>query len=222
MNTRKVIPRSLLDKGRITEEDLTYLELGNYLTDVSQFRDPVVYIFAKQKIWRERILPEVGNKADLIRGLTALASNAAAAALLAAGRPKNAGIGAVLGLLPAFVSNDMLAGIFGLDDWIDRMFGKPIERAAGDGRKRADEDYVYVGQFFQSFIEGITHLLFAKEIPNKVTGEWGSITRMDEQSISTVYREFFTQYYLSLPKTRSSFMWAVNNVRLTVNVQLHF
>src|SRR5262249_15545224 len=29
-------------------------------------------------------------------------------------------------------------------------------------------------------------------------------------------------FHLSLPKTRSGLMWAVNNVRLTVNVRLHF
>jgi hypothetical protein len=31
-----------------------------------------------------------------------------------------------------------------------------------------------------------------------------------------------TRDMLSLPKTRSGLMWAVNNVRLTVNVRLHF
>jgi len=30
------------------------------------------------------------------------------------------------------------------------------------------------------------------------------------------------RHRLSLPKTRSGLMWAVNNVRLTVNVRLHF
>jgi hypothetical protein len=112
-NTREAIPPLLLNKCRIAADDLTYLELGNYLTDVSQFRDPVTYIFAKQKIWRERILPKVEDKAAFIRGLVALAGNAAAAALLAARRPKNAAIGAALGILPAFVSNDLLAGIAG-------------------------------------------------------------------------------------------------------------
>jgi hypothetical protein len=165
------------------------------------------HYFAKQKIWRERILPEVGDKAAFIRGLVALAGHAVAAALLAAGRPKNAAIGAALGVLPAFVSNDLLAGIAGLDDWIDRMFEKPIERATGDGRKRADEDYGYIGQFFQYFIEGITHLLFAKEIAHKVTGDWGRIDRIPEESLATVFKDFFTQYYPHEHTDQPPYVW---------------
>jgi hypothetical protein len=136
LNTREATPAILLNKCRIAADDLTYLELGNYLTDVSQFRDPATYIFGKQKIWRERILPELGDNTALIRGLMAELGNLAAAALLAARRPKNAVLGAALGALPAFVSNDLLAEIAGLDDWIDRMFGKPLERTIGDRRNR--------------------------------------------------------------------------------------
>lgn len=206
-NTRDAVPPDLLAACKLTAGDLTYLELGNYLTDVSQFRDPVTYIFAKQKIWRERIIPQVADKSGLLRGLTALAGNAAAAALLARGRPKNAAIGAAVGLLPALVSNEMLAGIFGLDDWIDRMFGKPIERSPANRRQRRDEEYGLVGQFFQHFIEGITHLLFAQEIANKVTGDWGQIDRIPELSVTSVFEKFFTQYFPHEHTDQPPYVW---------------
>ncbi|HEV3001472.1 MAG TPA: hypothetical protein VGW75_12095 [Solirubrobacteraceae bacterium] len=35
------------------DEDYTYLELGNYLTDVSQFRDPFAHMSAKRTIWQQ-------------------------------------------------------------------------------------------------------------------------------------------------------------------------
>ena len=54
LNTREAIPPEVLNRAKLTLDDLTYLELGNYLTDVSQFRGaPVFYIFAKQRKWRD-------------------------------------------------------------------------------------------------------------------------------------------------------------------------
>lgn len=35
------------------DEDYTYLELGNFLTDVSQFRDPFAHMNAKRTIWQQ-------------------------------------------------------------------------------------------------------------------------------------------------------------------------
>lgn len=44
-------------KGKVAQlrpdEEYTYLELGNFLTDVSQFRDPFAHMFAKRVIWRD-------------------------------------------------------------------------------------------------------------------------------------------------------------------------
>jgi len=36
------------------DEEYTYLELGNFLTDVSQFRDPYAHMLAKRTIWARR------------------------------------------------------------------------------------------------------------------------------------------------------------------------
>jgi hypothetical protein len=205
LNTRRAIPPALLAKCKLAPGDLTYLELGNYFTDVSQFRDPVTYIFAKQRVWRDKILPKVQRKSELVRALTALIANAGAAALLVAGRPKNAGVAAVIGALTGFVSNDLLADVFGLDDWIDKMLGNPFERV--NGTKRPDKAYGYVGQFFQHFIEGITHLLFAAEIPNRVSGEWRAIDRIPEAQVSVVFKEFFTQYYPHEHTDQPPYVW---------------
>jgi hypothetical protein len=204
-NTQEAIPTSLLDKCKLAAADLTYLELGNYLTDVSQFRDPVSYIFAKQRIWRDVIRPKTRDKASLARGLAALAAIASLAASqivkeLTSGvaseiakytGPVLAGAGAVLAALPT----DTYAELGGADDWIDQMLGTPIERTIGDPKKRDEKHYGYVGQFFRYFIEGITHLLFATEITNKVSGDWAKINRIPEANISAVFEEFFTQYY---------------------------
>lgn len=211
LNTRDAIPTSLLDRCKITTDDLTFLELGNYLTDVSQFRDPVTYIFAKQKIWRENILPGVAGSALvlLIQGLTALASVAGAAALMTLGKTKYGALALATLPLQGLLSDrehEMFAGIKGLDDWIDQMFGNPVEKLGPDG-KRKPEQYGYVGQFFEHFIEGITHLLFAQEISKDIEGNWGKISRIPEKSISTVYKNFYTQYYPHEHTDQPPYVW---------------
>ena len=35
------------------DEDYTCLELGNYFTDVSQFRDPFAQMFGKKEVWAQ-------------------------------------------------------------------------------------------------------------------------------------------------------------------------
>ena len=198
LNTQEAIPRALLDRCGIANE-LTYLELGNFLTDVSQFRDPVFYIFAKQRMWREEVLDGVA-KNPWITGanlLLALGAMAAAAKLASSGKTKAKLAALPLAALPlqgilANRINDAIAGALGLDDWIDKLLGKPIERIVGDGRKRTDEEYGFVGQFFQYFMEGITHLLFAAEINEQVTGDWGKVNRIPQANVSAVFKEFFT------------------------------
>ncbi len=206
LNTREVIPDELLGKCKLSKADMTYLEIGNYLTDVSQFRDPVMYIFAKQRIWREFIIPKTGDKMQLARGLsvligaTALATSEILKSQLANGTAKDiakysgpilAGLGGLIAILP----NDLYAGIAGADTWIDKMFGTPIERTIGDLKKRDEKHYGYIGQFFRYFIEGVTQWLFAEEITSKVTGEWAKVGKISEKSITEIYTEFYTQYY---------------------------
>lgn len=211
LNTRDAIPPSLLGRCKIKSDDLTFLELGNYLTDVSQFRDPVTYIFAKQKIWRENILPGVAGNAFvmLIQALAALASVAATAALIAKGENKYVPVSLATVPLQGLLSDrlhDKIADIKGLDDWVDKMFGKPVERLGPNG-KRKSEEYGYVGQFFEHFIEGITHLLFAKEITNNVPGNWGKVSRVSEKDLAAVYKNFYTQYYPHEHTDQPPYVW---------------
>jgi hypothetical protein len=216
-NTQDAIPPNLLQQCKLSAADLTYLELGNYLTDVSQFRDPVMFIFSKQRIWREFIIPKVGDKVGTYRKLAALAGGAALAAGEVIKRmtsgvvsdiakytgPVLAGVGGLLAVLPT----DTYAGIGGADDWIDKMFGTPIERTTGDLKKRDEKHYGYVGEFFHYFIEGITHLLFAAEISNKVKGEWGKILRMPEAEVTAIFTEFFSQYYPHEHTDQPPYVW---------------
>ena len=87
-NTRGAIPPSLLDKCRRQAGDLTYLELGNYMTDVSQFRDPVSYIFAKRRVWKKKVLPKAENAKDFIQGLAIFVGTVVGGALAVAGKSK--------------------------------------------------------------------------------------------------------------------------------------
>lgn len=217
LNTREAIPPALLGKCKLTAGDLTYLEMGNYLTDVSQFRDPVMYIFAKQRIWREFILPKAGDKAIAYRVLGALAGAAGVAAsqllkdrlsgipsdVAKYGGPVLAGLGTILATLPT----DTYADIGGADEWIDAMFGTPVERTAGDLKRRDEKHYGYVGQFFRFFVEGITHLLFAQEIPNKVKGDWGKLSRIGQGRVTAVFDEFYTQYYPHEHTDQPPYVW---------------
>jgi hypothetical protein len=211
LNTRDAIPTTLLDRCKIKADEMTFLELGNYLTDVSQFRDPVTYIFAKQKIWRENVLPGVAGNAYvvLLQTLAALASIAATAALVAAGKVKYAPVSLATLPLQGLLSDrlhDKIADVKGLDDWIDQMFGKPFEKL-GSGAKKKSEDYGYVGQFFEHFIEGITHLLFAREINKTVPGNWGKVTRVPEKDLAAVYKNFYTQYYPHEHTDQPPYVW---------------
>ena len=211
-NTRGAIPPALLSAAHVSATDLTYLELGNYFTDVSQFRDPVFYIFSKQSIWREFVLPKLAEKKlkdvitlDQLRGLS-LAAGTAAGTLLARNHPKLAALAGALGLAPALISNNLIAGLLGIDDWIDRMFGVPFERLGGS-RKRTSEEFGYVGQFFEHFVKGITHLLFASEVTNGTGGDWAGIDRIPETSVEDVFRDAFTQYFPHEHTDQPPYVW---------------
>jgi hypothetical protein len=224
LNTREAIPGELLAKCKLAADDLTYLELGNYLTDVSQFRDPVMYIFSKQRIWRELILPKVADEAMAYRALAAMAALAALGAARAAKEitsgtlediasyagPTLAGAAAIIALLPT----DTYADIGGADEWIDLMFGTPLEKIPGgaaetlvNAQKRDTKHYGYVGQFFRHFIEGITQMLFAAEVSNKAEGEWGKLARIPQQRVTDVFEKFFTQYYPHEHTDQPPYVW---------------
>ena len=119
--------------------------------------------------------------------------------------PALAGLGGALAVLPT----DTYAMIGGAVSWIDKMFGTPIEEIPGDLKKgeRDDKHYGYVGQFFRYFIEGMTHLLFAGEIKNKVEGEWGRLDRIPEKSVTSVFEEYFTQYYPHEHTDQPPYVW---------------
>uniref|UniRef100_UPI001650A890 hypothetical protein n=1 Tax=Enterococcus faecium TaxID=1352 RepID=UPI001650A890 len=128
-----------------------------YLTDVSQFRDPVTYIFAKQRIWREFVIPAVRDETQLLRGLAALGGAAALAASqylktltsgTAAAVIEGSGIGlAAIGGVIALLPPDTYADLSGADTWIDTLLGTPIERTPGVVRDDA-KHYGYLGEFF--------------------------------------------------------------------------
>jgi hypothetical protein len=63
-----------LPAGILTARDYTYLELGNFLTDVSQFRDPPAHHKARDEIWHlalgKGVIPIFGPLLVLIFGVT--------------------------------------------------------------------------------------------------------------------------------------------------------
>jgi len=214
---REITPEDLLGKCRLSKGELTYLELGNYLTDVSQFRDPVSYIFSKQRIWREKVIPKVSDKVSALRALSVLAG----AASLAAGeiiKSNNSGVPAQvskyaeptlagLGGLIAIIPTDTYAGVANADDWIDKMFGIPAEQSAGTGAAKDEHHYGLVGEFFRSFINGITQLLFADNVQNKVKGDWGNLDRIPSNKVTDIFKGFYTQYFPHEHTDQPPYVW---------------
>ena len=213
LNTREAVPLDLLSRCRLSRDELTYLELGNYFTDVSQFRDPVFYLYAKHTVWREEVLPAAGehwgaNVTKMVLHLLVL--GAVAALAYSEGKTKALAPLAALGspLIKAGdrLINAALADFKDVDDWIDRMLGMPIEKLDRTG-KRKPEDYGYVGRFFQHFIEGITQLLFANDVPSGPKGEWSSVTRIPPPSVTDVFKHAFTQYFPHEHTDQPPYVW---------------
>lgn len=196
-NIRDAIPPSLLDKASISRTELTYLEFGNFMTDVSQFRDPVWYILAKRTVWQEKVLEGASTGSIIARSLAAALAGAGAIgarkfdnSVLSTGSAIAAAAGAVGALA---LSPDNLADLLGLDDWIDKLFGVPF--IAPSGQRRTDDEYGYVGQFFREFIEGVTQMLFSSGAPDRVTGIWNTIEPLSETRVAELYKLAFTQYF---------------------------
>src|SRR6188508_1293470 len=128
LNTRDAIPSDLLGRCRLSRGDLTYLELGNYFTDVSQFRDPVFYLYAKQTVWREEVLPGATDD-NLLTGLKALGHLAAlggAAALASSESDRlkalaipTALLSPLLKALNSNINDFAAASIMDVDEWLD-------------------------------------------------------------------------------------------------------
>ncbi|BDV31603.1 hypothetical protein [Microbacterium terricola] len=223
--TRESVPPQLLGSVKLAAGDLTYLEMGNYLTDVSQFRDPVTFIFAKRRIWREKVLPQTGDRVGTARIIAALTAAAALGAgqllkkFLPSGNDEAeaiaTGAAVVAGLL-ATVPNDLLAGIAGADEWIDKLLGTPLDKlpaldavtASPDARKARDiQHYGYLGEFFRLFISGVSQLIFADDVSKRVSGEWGSISPVPSRRVAEVFGEFFTQYYPHEHTDQPPYVW---------------
>lgn len=208
LNTRTALPQDLLARCHLTAADLTYLELGNYLTDVSQFRDPVAFLFAKRGVWRESVLPKATGTKNILQGVAFGLGAAGMSALALAGYPKWAlASGLTGGLLPALITEERLLDWFrDVDDWLDRMLGAPIDRVPA-GRRRTDVEYGYLGLFFQYFIEGITHTLFSDAVTERVSGAWGEVGRIPENALAGVFAEHFTQYYPHEHTDQPPYVW---------------
>lgn len=208
LNTRGALPPELLGRCRLAPSDLTYLELGNYLTDVSQFRDPVAFLFAKRSVWRDSVLPRATGAKNIAQGVLFGLGAAGMSVLALAGYPKwAAASGLSAGLLPALVTEERLLDWFkDVDDWLDRMLGVPIDRVPA-GRRRTDPEYGYVGLFFQYFIEGITHMLFSDTVVERHAGTWDDVGRLPETALSDVFAEHFTQYYPHEHTDQPPYVW---------------
>ncbi len=227
--TKDTVAAQRLTDARLTAGDLTYLELGNYLTDVSQFRDPVTYIFAKQRVWREKVLPKVETKlpdraVTALVGALALAGGTAVKRIVA-GRLGDVaegagfGAGALAGLL-ASLPADLVADLVGADTWIDELLGTPIDRTPlpppgiGTSAQRAAaleerdaKHYGHLGQFFRHFIEGTTQLLFADDVARRSKDGWGRVDPVPVDRLSEVYAEFYTQYFPHEHSDQPPYVW---------------
>src|SRR5918995_209506 len=82
--SRDAVPDARLGPAGLTRSDLTYVELGNYLTDVSQFRDPVSFIFTKRRIWRDKVIQRVADRYPIPRAAIAAIGGAVLAGTTAA------------------------------------------------------------------------------------------------------------------------------------------
>ncbi len=218
LSSRNAVPTTLLGQAKVSRDDLTYVELGNYLTDVSQFRDPVTYIFTKRRIWREKVIPKVADKFPIPKAaIAAIGAGVVAGTKLAEDVLPDelekllygvGGSAALAGLLPY----DTYADIFGADNWIDAVLGTPMDRSAaaqlpGGVLARDLRHYGLLGMFFAHFIEGVTHYLFAQEVTERNKGPWGTVKPIPQSRVAAVYAEFFTQYYPHEHTDQPPYVW---------------
>ncbi len=143
------------------DEEYTYLELGNYLTDVSQFRDPFAHMLAKRTIW---------GKATRKNWFLA-----------------------VLSVIPVIgVLTDVILDVADIDVWLNQLMGE---------HEPANKRYGKLALYFENVILGITHVIFADDIPKKeairtmLPPEFQRLEPIPAKEVDRVYHSFFTQYY---------------------------
>lgn len=119
------------------------------------------------------------------------------------GGPVLAGLGAILATLPT----DTYADIGGADEWIDAMFGTPVERTAGDLKRRDEKHYGYVGQFSATSSRASRTCCSPEGSANKVKGDWGKLSRIGQGRVTAVFDEFYTQYYPHEHTDQPPYVW---------------
>ena len=142
------------------EEDYTCLELGNYFTDVSQFRDPYAQMLGKREVWGQAMSDIPVLKFIPVVGIVA--------------------------------SELILSLAVDLDEWIDQVFGVP---------EPADKRFGKLSQYFEHAVHGLTHLIFADNIPQQPYWEqqlrkkMGNHEPLPAAELERLWDKFYTQYY---------------------------
>ncbi len=164
-----------------TDEEFTYLELGNFLTDISQFRDPFAHMMAKRTIWRE-IVQVLWEEIEQRLGGEIVRAFRHPSTGYSGGRPYNS---------PGNLEGLILGGV-GIDDWVNQLMGEYEPSAKRYGK---------LAQYFEKICLGITHVVFANDIGRRETlrsmlpPQFREMELIPPEEIERIYGRFFTQYY---------------------------
>lgn len=140
------------------DEEYVFIELGNFLTDISQFRDPFANMSAKRTLWK---------KASAKDPLSYIP---------------------ILGIF----LNEIALDILDVDKWINDLLGEaePANKRYGD-----------LAKYFEKMMLAITHVVFAKNIPQKdkvrqlLPPEMQTLGEIEPDELNRAFSRFFTQYY---------------------------
>ncbi len=146
------------------DEDYAFMELGNFLTDISQFRDPYAHLSAKKTIFNQaraafRENPYVIGTNIVLAGVALIPSiidfidkknkSGAAKSALAVSSL----------LITEYILFPIAAIGFGkATQWMDVLMGKATPK---------NRRYGKLAQFFEQLCLGITHIIFADDIPKR-------------------------------------------------------
>ncbi|NHZ95174.1 hypothetical protein [Massilia sp. CCM 8734] len=143
------------------DEEYIYVELGNFLTDVSQFRDPFAHMLAKRTIW---------GKATRSNWFLSVLSSIPIISIL----------------------TDVILDIADVDEWLNQLMGE---------HEPPDKRYGKLAAYFENVILGISHVIFADDIPKRETvrsmlpAQFQDTPLIPAAEVDRVFRRFFTQYY---------------------------
>ena len=147
--------------GLRTDEEYTYLELGNFLTDVSQFRDPFANMLAKRTIWAQ------AKRSNLFL--------------------------AIVSAIPIIsILSDVILDALDVEEWVDQLMG---------GHEPPERRYGKLAEYFQAVMLGVTHVVFADDIPKKeavramLPAHFRALEPIPPAELERVFARFFTQYY---------------------------